>query len=87
MILQICAVRDRAIDAFGRPMFVAATGQAVRSFGDAINGKADKDDTLASHPEDFDLYHLGTYDDATALFVLLANPRVLAIGKDVKISA
>lgn len=81
MITQIMAVRDRAIDSFGQPFFAQAIGQATRQFADAVNsGK--QDDNLALHPEDFDLYHLGTYDDAGAKFDLLPQPRLVSIGKD-----
>jgi len=76
MKLQICVVRDRAIDQFGNPFFVTAIGQATRSFTDGVNsGKAD--DLVAQHPDDFDLYHLGEYDAGTARFLLLDSPVVV----------
>lgn len=81
MILKICAVRDRAADCFGQPFFVPAIGGAIRSFGDEVNRKAEGN-SLAAHPEDFDLYELGTFDDNTATFDLLKQPRQLAVGKD-----
>lgn len=77
-VLQICAIRDRAIDAFGQPIFVTHTGAAVRSFADEINNQQSE---LAKHPEDYDLYHLGTYDAETGA-IESHKPRQLAIGKD-----
>ena len=62
------------------------TGQAIRSFGDAVNAKDGKHDNLSAHPEDFDLYHLGEYNDKDAVFVLLPHPRLIAVGKDCVIS-
>jgi hypothetical protein len=83
MIYQVCAVRDRAVDAFMPPVFVAHIGQAMRNFGDAINGK---DQTpFSSHPEDYDLYHLGSYDDSSGRFLQPdEGPRQIAIGKDLR---
>lgn len=80
MIYKVLAVRDRAADAFGQPMFVAGIGGAIRSFGDEIN-RREPNNSLAAHPEDFDLYELGEYDDSNASFTCGA-PRQIAIGKD-----
>lgn len=79
----VVAVRDRAADTFGRPFFVAAVGQAVRSFSDEVN-RPDKDNQLFNHPEDFDLYEVGTFDDDVGLLVGLDRPRMVAVGKDMK---
>ncbi|WNK13511.1 MAG: nonstructural protein [Microvirus sp.] len=74
MKLIICAVKDAALDAFMRPMFVAAKGQAVRAFTDEVN-KADSE--LNKHPTDYSLYYLGTYDDGDASFVSEGRPTLL----------
>lgn len=81
MILKIVAIRDRAADVFGQPNFVTSIGGAIRSFSDEINNKREGN-TLNQHPEDFDLFELGDYDDASASFDLLPQPRQIAIGKD-----
>jgi hypothetical protein len=85
MKLNICSVKDRAADAFGRPMFVPSTGVAIRSFSDEIN-RANDDNQLYNHPDDFDLYDLGTFDDNTGLFELHQLPQLLTLGKQVKTS-
>jgi hypothetical protein len=85
MKLRIIAVRDRAADCFSQPQFVLSLGAAIRAFGDQINDN--KDSELAKHPEDFDLYELGEFDDGNADFSLLGDPRQIAIGKDLKRSA
>ena len=77
----VMSVRDRAIDSFGQPFYVAAIGQAIRSFSDAIN--SDKEDNICKHPDDFDLYHLGYFNDDGSGFELLDNPRLVSVGKDV----
>jgi hypothetical protein len=81
----ICTVKDRAADAYGRPMFVPSAGVAIRSFSDEIN-RNNAENQLFNHPDDFDLYELGEFDDNTALFALHEQPKLLSLGKQVKIS-
>ena len=81
----ICTVKDRAADAYGRPMFVPSAGVAIRSFSDEIN-RDNPDNQLFNHPDDFDLYELGEFDDNTGLFSLHEQPKLLSLGKQVKIS-
>lgn len=80
----VCSVRDRQVDSFAQPMFFVAMGQAIRSFSDAVNGN-DKSSNLCLHPDDFDLYQLGIYDDEEGSFVNEIPPKQIAIGKNVKL--
>lgn len=81
MILLVVSVRDRAADAFGRPFFVHTLGLAIRSFQDEVNRKA-ADNPMCAHPEDYDLYHLGAFDDSTGQLVSPPDcPKQIAIGK------
>ena len=84
MKLVMCSMKDRAADAYARPMFVPSVGVAIRSFSDEIN-REDKDNQLFAHPDDFDLYELGTFDDSNGRFELYDEPKQIAIGKQVKI--
>ncbi len=85
MKLVLCTVKDRAADAYGRPMFVPSVGVAIRSFSDEVN-RDDTENQLNRHPDDFDLYELGEFDDNTGLFALYEQPKLLSLGKQVKIS-
>lgn len=85
MKLNLCSVKDRAADAFGRPMFVPSLGVAIRSFTDEIN-RNDKDNQLFNHPDDFDLYDFGVFDDNSGLFEIHNQPTLLCLGKQVKIT-
>lgn len=85
MKLNLCSVKDRAADAYARPMFVPSTGVAIRSFSDEINRKAD-DNQLYNHPDDFDLYEFGIFDDNSGLFEIYEQPILLTLGKQVKVS-
>lgn len=79
-ILYVCAVRDSALEAFMPPIFVPATGLAVRSFSDEVNKP---ESPFYAHPADFELHLLGVYEDSTGLFDQ-AERRQLARGADVK---
>lgn len=77
----VCAVRDRAMDAFMQPIFVPAIGLALRSFSDEVNRS---DSPMFAHPEDYDLYEIGSYDDEYGKLIPLENVRMVSVGKDVK---
>lgn len=82
MIYRIFAIRDRAADLYGQPFYTQSTGIAIRSFTDEVN-RDDPNNNLAKHPEDFDLFSLGEFDDNTGEFKTTL-PEQIAIGKDVK---
>lgn len=84
MRYKVLTVRDRAIDAYGQPFFASSVGGAVRSFSDEVN-RADPNNQLNKHPEDFDLFLLGEFDDATGEFDT-TRPAQVAVGKDLVIT-
>lgn len=77
MKLNIVSIYDRKLEAFGAPATVTALGGAIRGFQDAIQ---DKDTQFSKHPEDYELFHIATWDDATARFNNLEQPKSIAIG-------
>ena len=78
----VCSIRDRAADVFGQPMFFNAKGSAIRAFSDEVNNPKRDSSQISLHPEDFDLYFFGFFDDSVGSFELLDRPEQLAIGKD-----
>lgn len=80
MRYKILAIRDRAIDSYGQPFYSASTGGAIRSFADELN-RAAENNQLYKHPEDFDLFLLGEFDDSTGEFDT-TRPAQIAVGKD-----
>lgn len=84
MIQIICAVKDRAADAFGRPLFVPSVGIAIRSFSDEVN-RSDSENQMFNHSDDFDLYEIGTFDDNTGIIDCHSQPKLLSLGKSVKV--
>jgi len=84
MIQLIFSVKDRAADAFGRPLFVPSAGLAIRSFSDEVNRDA-ADNQMFHHSDDFDLYELGSFDDSTGMITSHPQPVQRALGKQVKV--
>lgn len=76
----VCAVFDSAIQAFGQPFFVTARAQAVRSFTDEAR-RAAPDNQLNAHPEDFELFAIAEWSDASGHFTN-HEPELLVRGKD-----
>lgn len=65
MMIQIVSVFDQALQSYSRPVFVASTGVAIRSFQDEVNRP---DSEIRKHPKDYVLYHLGEFDDELGQF-------------------
>lgn len=81
MLLKIVSVKDSAAQAFNRPFFVPATALAIRSFKDEVN-RVDASNDMNRHPDDFELYELAEFDDATGVVVPLERPVMVARAKD-----
>jgi len=62
MTSEIFAVFDVKAAAYAMPFFSTSLVTALRAFGDAC---LDPNTMLAKHPGDFQLFHLGTFDDAS----------------------
>jgi len=81
MQLQIIITRDIVANVYGMPVFVPHIGHAIRSFGDECKNK-DPKNILGQHPEDFELWHVGEYNDDNGTFLLYNadNRKQLAVG-------
>jgi len=71
MILQAMAAYDKKARAFMTPFFVAHVDLGVRALAAAVNQAGAP---IAAFPEDYALYHLGTFNDESAVFALLGQP-------------
>lgn len=76
MILKAFAIHDQKSKAFHTPFFKHTHGEAERDFKTAVNDTSSSS-MLSKYPEDFDLYHVGEYDDQTGLFTALPTPAVV----------
>lgn len=80
--LQIVAVKDSAMNQFANPISVPTIGVAIRSFTDEVN-RADQNNQMHQHPDDFELWHLAEFDTETGLFSNQDQVRRLVRGKEV----
>jgi len=71
MKLKAFSVRDSKAEVYGQPFYGNTHGHAERSFSQLVN---DKTSQPGQYPEDFDLYHIGEYDDQTGIFTPLDTP-------------
>lgn len=74
MKLIAFSVYDTATETFGRPFFVPHAGAATRSFLDELKNK---DSALGQHPNDYELFDCGSFDDQTGTFSATQPVRVL----------
>lgn len=79
MIQKMFAVRDSKAQAFLQPFFSVQNGSAIRAFQDACG---DEKSPFARHSEDFILYELGTFNDATGEMVSLMPIKMLGCASD-----
>jgi hypothetical protein len=78
--MKMVAIHDSKAEAYMTPIFVQATGMAIRSFSDAING----DGEFAKHPEDYTLFLLGDFDELSGKVEVYPAPVALTNGVSVK---
>lgn len=81
-MLKLYSVKDNKAGTYGTPFFQPGDVQATRIFSAEIN-RAAADNLLYTHPDDFDLYELGSYDEQTGQ-VSTDNPSLLFSGQKAK---
>lgn len=81
MKFQVICTRDIIANVYSNPMFVPHLGSAIRDFGDECRRK-DPNNILGKHPEDFELWHMGEYDDNTGVYTAfpMEERKQLAVG-------
>lgn len=76
--MKILVVRDIVANcAPFAPMFVHHIGGAVRDFGDQC---LNPETTMGKHPEDYELYHHGEWDDVNLKWEIFETPKQIAVG-------
>lgn len=84
MKLQMFSIRDRQVGAFMSPFFQQSEGAALRGFADEVN-RAAPDNILYRHPDDFELFYLGTFNSEDGSFELFEVKRLVVTGSSVKV--
>lgn len=62
MVQLIFTIHDNKAQAYLPPFFLHAAGMAKRTFADCCN---DPDHAFGKHPEDYTLFQIGSFNDAT----------------------
>jgi hypothetical protein len=62
MKLQMVIIKDVRLNVYNAPNYVPHLGMAIRGFEDECKSK-DPKSMVAAHPVDFELWHIGEYDD------------------------
>lgn len=75
MILQVFSVFDRAAMQYGHPFYAINRPVAMRSFVDAFAEGPTR--RMAMHPDDFDLRHIGEFDDEAGTFKATTNETIM----------
>lgn len=80
----MCSVLDMTAQQFGRPFTTVSDGSAIRSFSDEVNHPSDTS-ILYKHPDDFQLFKIGLFDDLSGSIELLPTPLLLISGSAVAV--
>lgn len=78
---EVYSVYDTKVQFFHTPMFMRNAGEALRSWTEEANRD---DSAISRHPSDFELFHLGTFDDQTGKFEMLTSPQGLGLAVQYK---
>lgn len=77
-IFELCAVRDSALAAFASVMTFQTVAAGVRSFRDEVQRA---ESPMHAHPEDYELWRLGQYDEDTGE-ITPCRPEMVVRAKD-----
>jgi len=66
MNLNIYTIKDAKAGTYAQPFYSVNNTTAIRSFTVSVK---DPQNPLSAYPEDFSLWHLGTYNDITGKLV------------------
>ncbi len=76
MLHKIFSVYDSKVEAYLQPFFLNNNATAIRAITDCLS---DSSHTFARHPQDYVLFDLGTFNDSSATWELLAAPNSLGV--------
>lgn len=82
MIYQLYAINDRKSE-YWSPRIFQNERVAVRDFANMVNF-GESDNVIHNYPDDFSLYHLGSYDSAEGVISPLKKPKFIIDASAVK---
>lgn len=65
MKLEIFTIYDNKSETYFQPFYMLNQAMALRQFADMSN---DENSNIQKHPEDYSLWHIGSWNDQDALF-------------------
>ena len=68
MTLQLFTIYDTKSETYFQPFAMMNKAMGLRQFADMAN---DKDTNISKHPEDYTLYHLGSWSDQDAKYTTI----------------
>ena len=74
--LMLYSVFDAKVKYFHNPMFMRNKGEAIRSWQEAAN---DEKSQICRHPNDFDLFEIGEFDDQPAKITMHTTPESIGL--------
>lgn len=81
MKLEIFSVYDTKAHAYLPPFFLHNIEMAKRTFQNCANST---EHTFGTNPEDYCLFHLGSFDDNTGKIKTLSTPQSLGLAQEYK---
>jgi len=81
MKVKMFAIWDDKAKAYLNPFCFPQTGQAIRVFTGAVN---DKNTEFFKHAEDYTLFHIGDFDDATGQLTAATHVELVVSAQQVK---
>ncbi len=72
--LKMFSIRDIKGEIFNPPFFSRSHGDAERNFTQAAR---DPKTTISQFPQDYDLYYIGEYDDASGRVIQTDPPKLI----------
>lgn len=79
--MYLVAIKDVKADVFMVPAFVPNLQTAIRSFGDQVM-RADENNVLYKHAEDFELWHIGYFYESNGEIEPLESRALLSRGSE-----
>lgn len=82
MVLKMYCLYDRKTEFHHPPLYAHNTGHALRVFGDMF---ANPQLPFGKHPEDYQVFEVGSFDDQTATVLPVERPHLIAAGTELMV--
>lgn len=78
MKVLLFAIYDRKASIYMAPFVARSTIDATRQIAASMRDPQIKETPVGQHPEDFDLFHVGGFDDESGVLAPLTMPALVA---------